>query len=94
MKSLGQILYRIGEAEVKYAPIMSGLFAKAAVVGGAGLTGYGIGAENIPWAIAGLLITPMGLAVDKAREVVIIETERREAIKNLEAAMEDDGLPF
>ena len=70
MKSFGQILYRIGRAEVKYAPIMSGLFAKATIVGGASLVGYGIGRETISWVIAGLLVTPMGLAVDRARKIV------------------------
>ena len=77
------VLYRIGESGVEYAPRLSGIIGKTMVVGGALLIGCEIGeiigldasAENFYLMAAGLIITPMGLALDKAREVAMRERD-------------------
>ncbi len=68
--NIGQILYKIGEFEVEYAPRLSGIVAKATIVGGAFLTGAGIGSEEPSLLIAGLLALPIGLSAYGVRKSV------------------------
>lgn len=72
------ILYKVGEFEVEYAPRLSGIVAKAMVAGGALLIGYELSeisggsasTGDISMMVAGALILPAGLALDKVRKTV------------------------
>ena len=88
------IMAKTGEGLVNYSIPMSNFFAKATILMGAGLVGYGI-EDNPLLSIAGGTISIMGLVVDKVRERVVIEKEREKAFdRGLEAAMEPDDLPL
>ena len=88
------VLYKIGDLGAEYAPRLSGIAAKTIVVGGALLIGCELGevigldtsAENFYLMATGLIITPIGFALDKAREVAM--RKRAFETKNISSTLE------
>jgi hypothetical protein len=88
------VLYKIGDLGAEYTPRLSGIVTKTMVVGGGLLIGCELGevlgwdvsAENSYLMAVGLIITPLGIALDKAREVAM--RKRAFETKNISSTLE------